>query len=229
MRILKFLKLKMKQTPQQNDYTITGLFPIPIYRVYRDSILDSTEEKEIANIIKDGKTTNEEPSSNNSFSNNKYIFKTKLTNLKEFCEKHIKIYVKEVLRIENEELNFYITQSWLGITMPGEIHDFHFHPNSIISGVFYISTEESDQISFIDPAGRMKNLLFLHRPIEYSIWNSDSWSFNANTNELFLFPAWLDHSVKENSKATKDRISIAFNVFVKGIIGDREYLNELIL
>jgi len=219
----------MKQTPQQNDYTITGLFPVPIYRAYRDSILDSIEEKEIADIIKDGKTANEELESNNYFSNNKYIFKTKLTNLKEFCEKHINLYVKEVLRIENKELDFYITQSWLGICSPGESHWFHFHPNSIISGVFYISTEEGDKILFRDPFSRMKNLLVFNQSIEYGIWNSDEWTFNVNDNELILFPSWLDHSVKQNSKATMDRISVAFNVFVKGIIGDGEYLNKLIL
>ena len=75
----------------------------------------------------------------------------------------------------------------------------------------------------------MKNLLFLDQPIEYGIWNSDSWHFNSINNELFLFPSWLDHSVKQNSKATVDRISIAFNVFVKGSIGHEENLIEYYL
>jgi uncharacterized protein (TIGR02466 family) len=211
------------------DYTITGLFPVPIYQARRNSILNSKEKKEIADIIEDGKNANVEYSSNNSFSNNKYIFKTKLVNLKEFCENHIKIYVKKVLRIENKELDFYITQSWLGIATPGENHAFHFHPNSIISGVFYIDTEESDQILFQDPNWRNKISLFLDHPIEYGTWNSDSWHFNSINNELFLFPSWLEHSVPQNFKATKDRISLAFNVFVKGRVGDQEALNELII
>ena len=207
---------------------IHNLFPVPVYQVHRDSNLSPKEEKEIKKIVKGGKNANKEVSSNNSFSNNKYIFKTKLANLKEFCEKHIKIYVKKVLRIESEELEFYITQSWLGITTPGESHYSHFHPNSFISGVFYIATEEADQITFHDPNYRLKHGMWID-PIEYDIWNSDSWNFAANNNELFLFPAWLDHSVKRNSKATKDRISLAFNVFVKGIIGNQETLNELFL
>ena len=57
----------------------------------------------------------------------------------------------------------------------------------------------------------------------------DVWYENnvSNNNELFLFPAWLDHSVKRNSKATKDRISLAFNVFVKnGVVWREEQQGE---
>ena len=60
-----------------------------------------------------------------------------------------------------EELDFYITQSWINITKPDEFHHEHFHTNSIISGVFYISTEEDDAITFSNPNIKTKGLISL--------------------------------------------------------------------
>ena len=56
-----------------------------------------------------------------------------------------------------------------------------------------------------------------------------SWSFPVKSNELFLFPSWMEHQVDANEKATKNRISLAFNVYVKGTVGNMHELNELIL
>ena len=138
--------------------TIVGLFPSPVYITKRDSNLDSTEEKEIEDIIEEGmsaKTTN-----SNSSSKNSYIFDTRLYKLKEFCKEHIETYVEKIIS-PKKELDFYITQSWLNITKPGESHGLHSHPNSIISGVFYVSTEEDDKIYFHDPGGSKKNRIEL--------------------------------------------------------------------
>ena len=66
-------------------------------------------------------------------------------------------------------------------------------------------------------------------PKEFNIWNSGTWSFNTNHNMLILFPSWLEHGVEQNEKATTNRISLAFNTFVKGTIGMADALNELIL
>ena len=206
-----------------NLYTIHGIFPIPVYSVKRDSDLDSTEEKEIEDIIKSGIRV----SSRHSFSNDSYIFNTKLKKIKEFCEQHIKIYVKEIIK-PKEELDFYITQSWLNVTKPGESHHQHYHSNSIISGVFYIAAIENDQIVFDDPFGRFKNIIGI--PVkEYNIWNSNIWYFPVVTNQLLLFPSWLTHSVEQNKKQTTNRISISFNTFVKGTIGEADKSTELIL
>ena len=206
------------------DYnSIQGIFPCPIYLTKRDSVLDSTEEKEIEDIVKEGMHRIKY----NSSSNNNYIFNGKLKNIKQFCEQQLKIYVEQVIA-PKEELDFYITQSWLNVTKPGGYHHEHFHPNSIISGVFYISTEEDDKITFTDPNAKLKELIKFE-PKEFNIWNSGSWFFPSVTNELMLFPSWLEHKVDVNGNATKDRISLSFNTFVKGTLGERQDLTELVL
>jgi uncharacterized protein (TIGR02466 family) len=206
-----------------NDYIINGIFPCPVYIVKRDSNLSLKEEKEIEKIIKEGMYRN----TGNSSSDNSYIFNSKLKKIKQFCEQQLKIYVEQVIN-PKEEFDFYITQSWLNINKPGEYHHNHSHPNSIISGVFYISTEEDDKITFTDPNHSTREVLKF-KPKEYNIWNSTNWFFPTITNELILFPSWLNHKVEPNEKATTDRISISFNTFVRGTLGNRKSLTELIL
>ena len=63
----------------------------------------------------------------------------------------------------------------------------------------------------------------------FNPFNSPGCFFPSITNELVLFPSWLDHKVDINKKATKDRISISFNTFVRGNLGGRKSLTELIL
>ena len=200
-----------------------GIFPCPVYIVKRDSELSPKEDTDIEDIIKEGMYKN----TGNSSTANSYIFNEKLKQLKQFCEEQIKIYVKEVITPE-EDLDFYITQSWLNITKPGGFHHDHSHPNSIISGVFYISTEEDDKITFQDPNTKIKHLINFKLK-EHTVFNSPEWFFSVNTNELVLFPSWLDHHVESNEKATKDRISLSFNTYVKGTLGEQIHLNELIL
>ena len=202
---------------------IHGIFPCPVYITKRDTKLSPKESKEIGKIVKEGMYKN----AGNFTSNNSDIFNGKLKKIKQFCEEQLNIYVKEII-CPKEELDFYITQSWLNITKPGGFHHQHSHPNSIISGVFYISTEVDDKICFCDPNTKVRELIFLEQK-EYNVFNSVAWFFPSVANELVLFPSWLDHKVDVNNKATTDRISISFNTFVRGICGKQSGLTELIL
>ena len=205
------------------EHTIYNIFPCPIYRTKREPALLPKEEKEIKEIFDKGIYSN----MYNSSTEDTYIFNSKLKNLKHFCEEHIKLYVNKIISPKNK-LEFYITQSWLNISKPGESHHSHSHPNSIISGAFYIATEETDEITFSDPNFRVKEILALEQK-EYNIWNSGTCSFSVNNNELVLFPSWLHHGVEANEKATTNRISLSFNTFIRGKIGDKKLLTELIL
>ena len=208
-----------------NDYSIEGLFPCPIYSANRNSNLDSIEEIEIKDIIQKGLFQNK--TLTDYHSNDSYLFDTKLKNLKKFCEQHIENYVKQVIN-PLRELDFYITQSWLNVVEPGGSIHRHWHANSIISGSFYISTEEDDRIVFTDPNKAVRGIIKLDQK-EYNVWNSQTWFFPVENNLLFLFPSWLEHEVPPNEKATTNRISLAFNVFAKGNFGKTMNLNELIL
>ena len=204
-----------------NESHIDSLFPTPVYSVIRDSELNLEESEEIKSIIEEGMRRN----AGNENSINSYIFETKLKKIKEFCEQQIKKYV-EIIISPSQELEFYITESWINVTKPGEFHHVHYHPNSIISGVFYVNTVPEDQINFIDPNYKIKGRLEFGQK-EYNLWNSAQWWVPVVNNQLTLFPSWLEHEVKR-VLGVEDRISISFNTFVRGNLGDNQ-LNDLIL
>ena len=51
---------------------------------------------------------------------------------------------------------------------------------------------------------------------------------DLNTGDILLFKSSLPHAV-DIKKGTNIRISLSFNVFLKGTIGNKEELTELIL
>ena len=208
-----------------NDYRIDSIFPTPLYVATRSSNLDLTEEKEIKDIIEEGMHKNVY----NTTTNNSYIFDTKLKKIKEFCKEHINTYLEKLISPE-KEIDLYITQSWINVNKPGESHHLHNHPNSIISGVYYVATgePEEDRIHFHDPTTHMKERMEFDIK-EYNFWNSTTWFIPVEKNNLILFPSWLPHSVEKNENATIDRISISFNTFVRGKLGEKNHLNELII
>jgi uncharacterized protein (TIGR02466 family) len=132
-------------------------------------------------------------------------------------------YAYNLLKIK-PEIEFYITTSWAIKFLPGGSTHSHTHSNSLFSGVLYLkAAEKTGQISF----HKYKKYLDISSPTlslgftEWNIFNSDKWSITPNENQIIIFPSNLMHSVETNN-SDHDRVSIAFNVFVRGNLGDRE-------
>lgn len=136
-------------------------------------------------------------------------------------------YVRDVLHIENR-YEFYITQSWLNINPPGTGHHRHNHSNSIVSGVYYIDTSDNSSITFLS----QNNTNITSNPTltitvnEYTLANSSSWLVPVKNNDIIYFPSTTLHQVGPND-SNRNRISLAFNCFVKGHFGASNTLNEL--
>jgi hypothetical protein len=91
--------------------------------------------------------------------------------------------------------------------------------------VFYINCDEQfDKIKFF------KDGYITIKPEvkDFNIWNSETWWFSVKTGDIILFPSSLTHMV-EIKEGSNNRISLAFNVFIKGKIGSNKKLTELIL
>ena len=48
--------------------------------------------------------------------------------------------------------------------------------------------------------------------------NATAWELKSTTNRMIMFPSWLQHLVPINN-SDNNRISIAFNVMLRGIVG----------
>ena len=195
---------------------INGLFPIPIGMTNIGRDLTKKELK----FIKDQSTYNNQ---GNTTSNDNYIFESKeLAEIFLFCQSQLEQFAQEVYAPKHN-VEVYITQSWANYTKPGQYHHRHRHPNSFISGVFYVNADkEKDKIFFYKDGYNTIDL----PPSDWNQWNSKSWWFEAETGGLLLFPSSLEHMV-QCVTAEEDRISIAFNTFLKGAVGDNKELTEL--
>ena len=159
----------------------------------------------------------------NTSSVDRYILKHKhLLDLRQFIEKCLHDYFMATYNPKNDT-RLKITQSWLNWTKPGQHHHKHAHPNSLISGCYYVNAhKETDKIYFYrDGYQRLK-----FPPVEWNAYNSDSWWFPVGSGDLILFPSSLTHMVQP-VEGDETRISLAFNTFPIGEIGDEDELTAL--
>ena len=159
----------------------------------------------------------------NHFSTNTYVLDNKkLKNLKTLIEEHLKYYVFKVMKVD-EDITPYVTQSWLNINRKKDFHHFHNHPNSFISGVLYLVADKNqDSITFHNP----KSSYFGYDVSEYERWNCNKQIFNVESGYIVLFPSTLHHTVKVKED-NKERVSLAFNSFIKGTLGKERSLQQL--
>jgi uncharacterized protein (TIGR02466 family) len=213
----------MKNNKMKNnkiESSINGIFPKPVYISKLNRELTSLELKFVEKNKKDFSEN-----TGNIRSINSYVLNEKpFLNIKKELNLRINDYFDKIICPANK-ITPYITQSWLNYTETNQYHHKHAHPNSLVSGVFYINChEEYDKIKFFND----KYSMIKPETKDWNIWNSETWWFSIKTGDIILFPSSLTHMV-ENKEGTNTRISLAFNVFVKGIIGSNKGLTELIL
>ena len=147
--------------------------------------------------------------------NNNLFESAELAEVARFCEESLQQYFKEVYAPKHDVIP-YITQSWANYTKKGQWHHKHEHPNSFISGVFYVQAQKDiDKIYFYKNGYQQIKV-----PTEsFNLYNSESWWLGVETGQLILFPSHLTHMV-QTVQTDETRISISFNTFLKGYIGN---------
>jgi len=159
----------------------------------------------------------------NTTSNDHYVLRhDTMANLKAFVEASVSEYLRSIYAPKHD-VSLRLTQSWLNYTKPGEWHHKHSHPNSFISGVLYMkAARERDKIYFYKDGYQQIKL-----PTEnWNLHNSDSWWFSVESGQLILFPSGLTHMV-ETVQGDDTRISLSFNTFPAGYVGEDESLTGL--
>jgi uncharacterized protein (TIGR02466 family) len=193
-----------------------SLFPTPVAffniergltEIERSFILNQETRKSMGNTM----TTDVD------ILNNEELF-----GIRQFIQTSLNNYLEHIYDPKTE-CRLEITQSWVNYTQPGEYHHRHDHPNSALSGVFYIDVDsDSDSIFFFNREYRHLQI----SPKAHNVFNSDSWSFSVAKGELIIFPSSLPHMVTV-TRSTRTRISLAFNTFFTGNIGDVNGLTNL--
>ena len=86
----------------------------------------------------------------------------------------------------------------------GDKHSTHNHPNSVLSGVFYLNVDENTSgIRFHDPCPERS---FFKMPVkEYNNKNWEWYQIQPRTGMILLWPSWFKHEVmrvEENFRTT---------------------------
>jgi len=202
---------------------INNLFPTPIYTTKIDRGFTKQELQFVDN--QKNKCTNNQGNINTK--DNYILNRKEFKNIKKFLDKHCKDYLDTII-CPKDNIELYITQSWLNYTEANQYHHKHEHPNSVVSGVFYFDSDiKNDKILFSHSRGYQQISPTIDKT-KFNLWNSNTWFFPVETGNLFMFPSSTTHQV-ETKKGNNTRISLAFNTFYKGSVGSNTELTELIL
>ena len=141
--------------------------------------------------------------------NERNDFPEELKTLFSLVEKTSKRVSEELL------LNDYpkVDNFWININKHKDFNIPHLHPASVFSCVFYIKAPENcGKIVFTNPINAHPFVYNKYTVTKYNLFNSQEWSYGAETNMLLMFPSYLSHYVTPNENLNEDRISIAINL-----------------
>lgn len=102
-----------------------------------------------------------------------------------------------------------IDSIWININKKNDYNELHYHPISSISGVFYL-TQENSEIIFSRDLGVPRHHLAWMRSNTNTPLSYNTVTYTPKRGSFFLFPSWLEHCV-EPSRTDEERISVAFN------------------
>lgn len=190
------------------------LFPRTVYKKNIGNFITDEEICSIKNNLyyknNEGNMTYQDA----EYGHSKVLDKPELSRIKKEINKCIADYIYNFLEWEKDSVKLKVISSWMNeITNKGQYHHIHSHPNSIISGVFYLRTLEDDRIMFYNLD---KKLDYWSIPLNPNYLNAESWWLPVEDNDLLLFSSDFKHSVPSNLNNDYNkryRLSLSFNTF----------------
>jgi|688.fasta_scaffold630023_2 uncharacterized protein (TIGR02466 family) len=107
--------------------------------------------------------------------------------------------------------NISVINLWININEYKDYNILHEHPNSILSGVFYVKAPENSGSIVFKNDSDIRYYMNYELTDDLNNYNASMWSFPALENNLYLFPSWLKHYVEPNL-SNESRVSISFNL-----------------
>lgn len=139
--------------------------------------------------------------SNDIFSNENALFSDFSSHLKKQIDS-----ITERTKTKVKMQNF-----WININGYDDYNQEHVHPNSFLSGVYYVKAETTQgKICFRNP-NKYINCLFFDTKNEFFDQFIKDACFQPITGHFIVFPSLLPHIVESNMTGL-DRISISFNM-----------------
>ena len=130
---------------------------------------------------------------------------------------------KSVFTALSQKLSVHV-EYWIMINSPNTYNCSHTHPNSHLSGVFWIqASEKSGDLKFINPSN-FQAYVELHSYVEAFKLDTnvyEAYKYNPIEGKMVTFSSHVIHEV-ENNKSNKDRIAVSYNITLSGWEIDEE-------
>ena len=135
-------------------------------------------------------------------------FSSTFDRLRELIDPHVRAYARAAMW-DMRGRKLAMTDCWLNVMPRGTSHSFHLHPQSVVSGTYYVQTPRGcPGLKFEDP--RLSKMMAApprrakqRTHIEYP----------ARAGQVILFESWLRHEVAA-SRVNELRISVSFNYYL---------------
>ena len=114
------------------------------------------------------------------------------------------------------ECNIILDSLWVNINGKGHYNKEHQHPNSDLSGVFWIkSPKNAGNLEFTSPHGfvQYKELNFYSKKYREDNKAHHTYEFYPVAGRIVIFPSFIVHRVLPN-QSDEDRISVSFNILL---------------
>lgn len=146
----------------------------------------------------------------------------------QFKNQHVLNWINGCLQeVQNElwkdqvlDFKLKVVDCWLNKSNRMQKHHRHGHPNSLYSGILYLSdhTKNSETMFYFDDPWHEyetnKFFHFLENPIKYEIHGQ----YIPKIGDMIIFPSSIEHDTKPNIDK-HPRLTLAFNSFVTGKLG----------
>jgi uncharacterized protein (TIGR02466 family) len=112
----------------------------------------------------------------------------------------------------------YIANMWANIANPNRRHNYHIHPNCLLSGLVYIKTpKDCGRTIFASPRLNAKHIQPAY--LQKNEFNADAFSLPPEKGRMMIWPSHVPHAVEQGTAdEAEDRIVVAFNVMIRGLI-----------
>jgi uncharacterized protein (TIGR02466 family) len=136
-------------------------------------------------------------------------FSSTFMELNRHLDRHVRAYAR-ALDWNLGGRRLVMSDCWVNIMPFGTAHSLHLHPNSVVSGTYYVATPKGCAgLKFEDP--RLASLMAAPprtdgcRPA-----NQVFVTYPAQVGNVILFESWIRHEVASN-QVQSERISLSFN------------------
>lgn len=136
-------------------------------------------------------------------------FSSTFMQLRVHLDRHVRAYAS-ALAWDLRGSKLAMTDCWVNVMPRGCAHSFHLHPQSVVSGTYYVKTPRGcSGLKFEDP--RLSRLMAapMRRP-DLAPEQQPHIIYPAKAGTVILFESWLRHEVPA-SLIDAERVSISFN------------------